>query len=143
MAYNYNSSDPIKIDKKDLTERERYLLTESKTFCMYPWIHLHAYPTGDAQPCCHAELIAGNFGDLKKNTMQEVWSNDKMKQLRTDMLNDVKHKACTRCYEQEESGFFSGRMSANKHHGHQIKKGTDIDPPFGSCLKLLKAIASA
>ena len=130
MAYNYNSSDPIKIDKKDLTERERYLLTESKTFCMYPWIHLHAYPTGDAQPCCHAELIAGNFGDLKKNTMQEVWSNDKMKQLRTDMLNDVKHKACTRCYEQEESGFFSGRMSANKHHGHQIKKGTDIDPPF-------------
>ena len=97
---------------------------------MYPWIHLHAYPTGDAQPCCHAELIAGNFGDLKKQTMQEVWSNDKMKQLRTDMLNDVKHKACTRCYEQEESGFFSGRMSANKHHGHQIKKGTDIDPPF-------------
>ena len=130
MAYNYNSSDPIKINKEDLTERERYLLTESKTFCMYPWIHLHAYPTGDAQPCCHAEHLAGNFGDFKKSTMQEIWSSDKMKQLRSDMLNDVKHKACTRCYEQEEAGFFSGRQSANKHHGHQIKKGTDIDPPF-------------
>jgi sulfatase maturation enzyme AslB (radical SAM superfamily) len=38
------------------------------------------------------------------------------------MLNETPHAACTRCYEQEESGFFSGRRSANKHHGHHIKK---------------------
>jgi organic radical activating enzyme len=38
------------------------------------------------------------------------------------MLSETPHAACTRCYEQEESGFFSGRKSANKHHGHQIKK---------------------
>jgi sulfatase maturation enzyme AslB (radical SAM superfamily) len=38
------------------------------------------------------------------------------------MLSETPHAACTRCYEQEESGFFSGRKSANKHHGHHIKK---------------------
>jgi sulfatase maturation enzyme AslB (radical SAM superfamily) len=45
-----------------------------------------------------------------------------MQRLRDDMLNERPNDACTRCYEQEESGFFSGRRSANKHHGHHIKK---------------------
>jgi sulfatase maturation enzyme AslB (radical SAM superfamily) len=38
------------------------------------------------------------------------------------MLNETPSAACTRCYEQEASGFFSGRKSANKHHGHHVKK---------------------
>jgi organic radical activating enzyme len=38
------------------------------------------------------------------------------------MLNETPSAACTRCYEQEASGFFSGRKSANKHHGHNIDK---------------------
>jgi radical SAM protein with 4Fe4S-binding SPASM domain len=129
MAYNYNSSDPIAISLKQLTDREKYLLTESKTFCMYPWIHLHSYPTGDAYPCCHAEMPE-KLGNCQQQSMKEIWSGDKMKQLRDDMLNERENPACTRCYEQEKSGFFSGRKSANKHHGHHIKKGIDLDPPF-------------
>ena len=30
--YEYNSTNPICIDVDDLTDRERFLLTESKTF---------------------------------------------------------------------------------------------------------------
>jgi sulfatase maturation enzyme AslB (radical SAM superfamily) len=45
-----------------------------------------------------------------------------MQQLRADMLSETPNVACGRCYEQEQSGFFSGRKSANKHHGHHIKK---------------------
>ncbi len=127
--YKYNSSDPIKISLDQLNDREKFLLTESKTFCMYPWIHLHAYPTGDAYPCCHAEMPE-KVGNCQQQSMKEIWSGDKMKQLRESMLEEKAHPACTRCYEQETAGFFSGRKSANKHHGHQIKKGLDIDPPF-------------
>ena len=126
----YYNENLAKMDMDELTDQERYLLTESKTFCMYPWVHLHAYPTGDAQPCCHAEHAVGNFGDFKKQTMQEVWSSDKMKQLRKNMINGIEHEACARCYEQESAGFFTGRQSANKHFGHLIKKGIDIDPPM-------------
>jgi radical SAM protein with 4Fe4S-binding SPASM domain len=127
--YKYNSSDPNKISLDQLNDREKFLLTESKTFCMYPWIHLHAYPTGDAYPCCHAEMPE-KVGNCQQQSMKEIWSGDKMKQLRESMLEEKAHPACTRCYEQETAGFFSGRKSANKHHGHQIKKGLDIDPPF-------------
>jgi len=120
MAYNYNSTDLVR--PTELTEREEFLLKDSKTFCIYPWIHLHAYPTGEAYPCCHAEMKPGVVGNCRTNTLEEIWQGEPMQKLRADMLSETPHAACTRCYEQEESGFFSGRKSANKHHGHHIKK---------------------
>jgi len=118
--YNYNSADLVK--PVELTEREDFLLKDSKTFCIYPWIHLHAYPTGEAYPCCHAEMGVGQVGNCRTNTLEEIWHNDAMTKLRSGMLSETKNDTCGRCYEQEESGFFSGRKSANKHHGHHIKK---------------------
>jgi len=117
--YKYNSADLVR--PVDLNEREEFLLKESKTFCIYPWIHLHAYPTGEAYPCCHAEMKYP-VGNCRQNTLAEIWQGDAMSQLRDDMLNERPNPACGRCYEQEEAGFFSGRRSANKHHGHHIKK---------------------
>jgi radical SAM protein with 4Fe4S-binding SPASM domain len=119
-AYNYNSSDLVQ--PVNLTEREEFLLRESKTFCIYPWIHVHAYPTGEAYPCCHAEMGVGQVGNCRNNTLEEIWRDKPLQQLRDDMLNERTNSTCQRCYEQEESGFFSGRRSANKHHGHHIKK---------------------
>jgi MoaA/NifB/PqqE/SkfB family radical SAM enzyme len=117
--YKYNSADLVR--PIELTEREEFLLKDSKTFCIYPWIHLHAYPTGEAYPCCHAEM-AYPVGNCRHKTLEEIYHDAPMRGLRNDMLNEQKNPACGRCYEQEESGFFSGRRSANKHHGHHIKK---------------------
>ena len=118
--YKYNSTDLVRAT--ELSEREQFLLTESKTFCIYPWIHLHAYPTGEAYPCCHAEMAVGQVGNCRNNTLEQIWTDTPMQQLRQDMLTETPNVACGRCYEQEANGFFSGRKSANKHHGHQIKK---------------------
>jgi MoaA/NifB/PqqE/SkfB family radical SAM enzyme len=121
--YRYNSTDLVRAT--ELTERERFLLEDSKTFCIYPWIHLHAYPTGEAYPCCHAEMKPGVVGNCRTNTLEEIWNDLPMRNLRLAMLTEEAMPACTRCYEQEESGFFSGRKSANKHHGHHIKRVAD------------------
>ena len=117
--YKYNSSDLVRAT--ELSDREQFLLTGSKTFCIYPWIHLHAYPTGEAYPCCHAEM-KHPVGNCRSSTLKEIWQDRPMQQLRADMLSETPNVACGRCYEQEQSGFFSGRKSANKHHGHHIKK---------------------
>lgn len=120
---NYNSADPIKISLNSLHEKEKFLLTKSKTFCMYPWIHLHAYPTGDAYPCCMFDM-AYPVGNTRKNTLENIWNNDEMKTIRLKMINDEPINGCERCYEKEKSGFFSGRQSANKHHGHHVHRAT-------------------
>lgn len=118
--YKYNSADLVK--PVELSDREQFLLKDSKTFCIYPWIHLHAYPTGEAYPCCHAEMGVGQVGNCRSNTLEEIWTDQPMQKLRADMLSETPNPACGRCYEQEASGFFSGRRSANKHHGHHVKK---------------------
>ena len=121
QRYHYGSPEPMKIALTNLDDREKFLLTKSRVFCIYPWTHLHAFPTGEAYPCCHAEMDHP-VGDCKTNTLAEIWKNDAMQQLRSNMLCETESPACRRCYEQEASGFFSGRQSANKHHGHHIKK---------------------
>lgn len=126
--YNYNSADPVKITLAELDDQKRFLLSESKTFCMYPWIHLHAYPTGEAYPCCHAEMGVGQIGNCRNNSLQEIWNSEPQKKLRKDMLSETHNPACNRCYEQEASGFFSGRQSANKHHGHHIHRVDSTGP---------------
>jgi hypothetical protein len=64
----------------------------------------------------------GQVGNCRTNTLEEIWQNDAMTKLRLDMLSETPNPTCGRCYEQEQSGFFSGRRSANKHHGHHVKK---------------------
>jgi MoaA/NifB/PqqE/SkfB family radical SAM enzyme len=127
LGGEYNSLIPLKISMDQLDDKEKYLLTKSPTFCMYPWIHLHAYPTGAAYPCCQAEM-AYPVGDCRNNSLEEIWNGDPMKQIRQKMLTDRPVSACTRCYEQENSGFFSGRQSANKHHGHHINTVAETQP---------------
>lgn len=120
-SHLYTYLDPLKISIEGLTEKERFLLTKSSTFCMYPWIHFHAYPTGAAYPCCQADMEFP-IGDMRKNTIKEIWNQAPLKEIRKQMLDEQPVSACTRCYEQESSGFVSGRVSANKHHGHLINR---------------------
>jgi len=119
--YQYGSANPVKVNLASLSLKQQHLLSQSKTFCMYPWIHLHAWPNGQAYPCCHAEPNP-QFGSTRTQSLAEIWNGQPMKQLRQDMLAETPNRSCTRCYEQEESGFFSGRQSSNKHHGHHIDR---------------------
>jgi MoaA/NifB/PqqE/SkfB family radical SAM enzyme len=121
LKNDYNSLFPIKMDPDTITDRQLQLLTESQTFCMYPWIHLHAYPTGETHLCCHSKMDKP-IGDCKTQTLEQIWNSDSIKSVRLDMVSERPVEACTRCYEQEQAGFFSGRRSANKHFGHHIDR---------------------
>jgi hypothetical protein len=127
-GYDYNARAPYFITRDELTEEEYRKLTESETFCMLPWMHMHAFPDGRVYPCCLADYWHP-VGDLRKNTMREVWNQDKYKTLRSNMLQDQPSKECTKCYEQEKHGAFSMRNDANRNYGHMIKeiKNTQAD----------------
>ena len=123
-TYSYNSNRPNKIDLEDLPQSQQDLLTKSSTFCMYPWIHLHSFPTGQAYPCCQADMQYP-IGNCRTNTLEEIWNDAPMRDIRQRMLTNRPVDACVRCYEQEASGFFSGRQSANKHHGHLVGRAEE------------------
>jgi hypothetical protein len=80
------------------------LLKRNKAFCILPWIHMHAWPDGRAMPCCIADSDQP-FGNVKENSIKEVWNSDKYKELRLAMLNGEKLDCCRRCYELEDSTY--------------------------------------
>lgn len=86
---------------------------------MLPWTHMHAYPDGRVYPCCLAEYWYP-IGDLRKNTMEEVWNQEGYRTIRINMLNEQPSPQCTKCYEQEENGLFSMRNDSNRNYGHHI-----------------------
>lgn len=126
-TYNYGSRIPVGISMYELTDADKQKLIESKSFCMLPWIHLHGWPTGEAFLCCMSNIPVGN---LKQNTMEEIWNNNNLKEVRKNMLTDKPCNECTRCYEDEKNGLFSMRNSSNKHFGHHIKEVKDENADF-------------
>jgi hypothetical protein len=120
VGYDYTSRIPMYVDDfNKFTTDQKYRLTESKSFCMLPWVHFHGFPDGRAYPCCLSDYHHP-VGDLRKNTMLEIWNQDKYKKMRTNMLADKPCIECTKCYEQEQHGAFSMRYDANRSYGHAI-----------------------
>jgi len=101
----------IKINKLDLLEN-------SKTFCMYPWIHLHTTPSGRTAPCCIAKSCTDDYA-LNPNdyNLMELVNSDMMKTLRLDMLKGVQNPECENCYKHEKQNICSSRKSVNKDFG--------------------------
>ncbi len=127
MGYEYGAKEPEKLKIKDMTPREKELLIDSDNFCMLPWMHLHAFPDGRAYPCCFA-LDKLHVGNVNENSMEEVFNGEKMKQMRLNMLANKRSRECAKCYDQEDSGFFSLRLSSNKHFGHNISMVENTKP---------------
>ena len=136
MAYEYGAKEPEKLKIKDMTPREKELLIESESFCMLPWMHLHAFPDGRAYPCCFA-FDKLHVGNVNEQSMEEVFNGPRMKQMRLNMLSNKKSKECIKCYDQEQSGFFSLRLSSNKHFGHNISM-TENTKPDGTADFIIK-----
>ena len=86
---------------------------DNDVMCILPWIHMHPWPNGKTMLCCDSPWES-NIGDLRENTLQEVWNSEDMKQVRLNMLKGKKCKQCVRCYEKEKYGHDSLRTRSNK-----------------------------
>jgi len=93
----------------------------SKTFCILPWVHQYVGPPGDVKPCCLYEQDM-QIGDLKQNTLEEIWNNDSTKQMRLDMLNGVELPGCAKC---------NSRANLTTTHKDQFNKFLFNNNSFG------------
>jgi len=97
------------------------LLKDNKTFCMFPWIHLYVNTDGEAYPCCTTKY-ENPIGNVRDNTLVELWNNDKMKEVRKKLLAGEYVEGCNNCYRHESTGNggFSFRNFANNEFGHHF-----------------------
>lgn len=95
---------------------KEYLLNESKTFCILPWIHLYVNPQGVSAPCCISSYAAtdAGVGNTKVNTINYIVNSSAMIKLRSNMLNGTQDSSCSACYNYENQGMTSPRHSNNE-----------------------------
>ena len=89
-------------------------MSDNKSFCILPFVHLYLEPKGEMKPCC----IAGGFDEplnLKTMTIEEAFNSQQMKDLRKDMLEGVRNKVCDVCYKKEDNTGYSPRLDFNKN----------------------------
>lgn len=95
-------------------------IKSSKHFCMIPWIHTHVLPNSKVIPCCVSDY-QDVFGDLKKNTLKEIWNAPRYRTMRRMMIADRPVFSCNKCYELEESGIITMRTRMNQKFAHHSK----------------------
>mgnify|MGYP006268085265 CR=1 FL=1 len=83
---------------------------DNKSFCVLPFIHLHVNEHNDVKLCCMADRYP-----IKKFSPEFDFNNDiQMQEIRTKLLSGEQIEHCRTCYEYEERGANSWRISANK-----------------------------
>ena len=102
-------------------------MSESKHFCMMPWVHMHLWPAGYTYPCCMSDP-ALPVGNTQTQSLQEIWNGPEMRQLRLNMLQDKPSPECRRCYELEDNGMSTlrtGSLENYKHHQSKVEETSD------------------
>jgi len=114
---------------------KKALLEDSEVFCILPWIHMHVWPNGNAMPCCIADSF-DPFGNVNEFSMNEIWNNERYKELRLAMLNNKKAKSCKRCYYLEDNtSTWTLRKSHNLSYGDKYFHLVEQTQEDGSILE--------
>ena len=108
------------------------------TFCMAPWVNVGVFPNGHYSMCCsfidstkqsedvsnlqNQRVVYGTdtedefyIGSIHNNSLEEIWNNDKMKNIRIKMLKGEYLKQCEACYYSESIIGSSERTRYSKY----------------------------
>lgn len=89
-----------------------------KTYCDLPFQHQYVHMSGRVRLCCatleNAKDKNAQEYHMDKDSLQDVWNSDYMKNVRLAMKNGDVLDACSKCIAQEERGYGSMRCTTNK-----------------------------
>jgi organic radical activating enzyme len=86
-------------------------LKKSKTFCLYPFVHLNYKVDGLTAPCFRSKPVSSSEGN------DSGWNSKEWTELRSDLLQGKKNENCKACWDLEDSGVGSYRESTLKEVG--------------------------
>jgi organic radical activating enzyme len=86
---------------------------KSDSFCIMPWVHIYALSNGDVMPCCNT-LPGHVVGNANIDSLEHIWNDSPMKDVRRRMLAGEHVAGCSKCHEKESAGFKSLRNDMNE-----------------------------
>jgi len=88
-------------------------------FCPLPFVHLSTRVDGNVAPCCRSLDTVGN---IKENSLEEIWNNEKMQKLRQQFINGERPPGCYPCWELEDQGGSSMRQNMLRPGSKRVGK---------------------
>ena len=77
-------------------------MTQSKTFCIAPFVGLQVNANGTLLPCCEFDHQASGFGEIPTFRDYDRWQSVDMSRLRQDLINGIKSPGCHKCWARED-----------------------------------------
>ena len=93
LGMTYGEEDAVRIRKKNLHRVPRV--------CEYPFTTLAVNADGTVVCCCVDWTRATQIGDLKTETLAEIWNGERLRQIRCEHLSGKREniEACRRCMQ--------------------------------------------
>ena len=103
-------------------------------FCILPWMSAYINTDSTTWSCCVNKAMTDhsylktlpptwkNDISIMDNSVEALMNNNYFKQLRLDMLNGVKNKNCSDCYNLEERTGHSYRQDFNQNYDEHFAK---------------------
>jgi MoaA/NifB/PqqE/SkfB family radical SAM enzyme len=92
---------------------------DETSLCVLPWIHLYVGTTGFVQLCCVSGTGEGCppvLGSVREHSLGALFTSDRMRGVRQQMLAGVWPAECRYCREKEGRGIRSSRHVHNEHY---------------------------
>lgn len=100
-------------------------MTDQEYFCAAAWTAIYLDPDGTVDFCCTAK---NNLGNIKDQSIKEILSSPRVKELREKMLNNEPVQGCSACWRQEKEHrmqtFFNNKYLVQQ----QISRTKTFDP---------------
>ena len=114
------------------------MTSNSKNFCVLPWVSIETSPIGTLRPCCLAEdeLVHDQTLDKFKiniDSIETARNSSQMKTLRQQFIDGERPDTCKKCWAVEDSGGTSKRehtLDRLKHMGIKDQEWTTDARPL-------------
>ncbi len=111
----------------------------NQSYCILPFISVATDTTGDVVPCCvySGKIVKadGTPYNLGVDTLSDIRQSKSLLEIQNKMRSGEKLAGCANCYQTEENGGISYRLSASSKHKFENKL-THTDIRFGNTCNL-------
>lgn len=87
---------------EELKKGKKYINKSNSYNCNKPWGDMAIYSDGKVGPCCNLVGRMSPIGNIKNQTIHEIWNGSKMKELRDGFKKNSPNTICKICIDSQK-----------------------------------------